>query len=168
MVSAQISPGSSKHNPRNSINLSTSLIFPPKWVLFTDPCFTRYKKSLSDSQRAPSTPQHPTAKNTNTHTYTHSSMARWKHLKGQNLVDIHVFPKTYGELGVLGDVSWTTFKTLRFVGIFTLVQKNLNISGYGKISYTQQTCWLLILNYRRYFKHNLEINHMKHYSSKFP
>lgn len=43
---------------------------PPKWVLCTDPCFTRYKKSLSDSQRAPSTPQHPTAKNTNTHTHT--------------------------------------------------------------------------------------------------
>ena len=93
MVSAQISPGSLNHNPRNSINLSTSLILPPKWVLFTDPCFTRYKKSLSDSQRAPSTPQHPTAQKTQTHTHTltHSSTAPWKHLKGQNLVDIQVF-----------------------------------------------------------------------------
>lgn len=42
---------------------------------------------------------------TQTPTLTHSSTARWKHLNGQNLVDIHVFPKKYGELGVLGDVS---------------------------------------------------------------
>ena len=145
----------------HTVNLSTSLIFPPKWVLFTDPCFTRYKKSLSDSQTAPSTPQHPTAKNTNTHTHTLSD-GSLETSEGSKPCEHSRFSQERCQLN-------NGNKTLRFVGKLTLVSKNPNVTGYSKISYTQQqTCWLVILNYRRYFKHNLEKNNMKHYFSKFP